>query len=576
MGFYFKKSKSVGPVRVNLSKSGVGVSTGVKGARMSFGPRGTYVNLGRNGIYYRKKIGGRKASQKNKSGFNNSPAVQPQLDYTQVDTSYEDVIRVADNANSDSILGQEIVKDINRSRLVFWLWLLASIALIYFLKEWGLLLMIVTVAFLGRFFSARLSFELDSEAELEWKKLTEIIYGMRDSKKLWLVETASYNANTKVHAGAYRNISRGDATVRLIKAKRGTGLRVKADVATALIKSKKCKILFIPSGILVKKGSKYVAYSYEQINLYASTTNFIEHGSIARDAEVVRRTWQYVNKNGTADKRYNNNKQLPVCLYGTLDIRGNNLDVELQTSNKTVTKNVGSAYQHYKNYVRRIGSSNTGIQISQVSPASVTSSNGNQFISYEERKILEEMNQTLRELGKNGYVEVLEEQLECRINFVDGQLYQQHALFLYSADKMVSDRLSSMEYMLNANTQYKNVIQPVSERDFLVHLYMDNLDSFKKELPLSRKLTDALEKASIWKSGYQVDKANQDINRDQTDIREILSSGADLFSGEIDSSSEYDAYEGLFEDETAGASKTEGSDGKQDAVDELLDFFDEE
>ena len=576
MGLYFRKSKSIGPVRVNLSKSGVGVSTGVKGARLSFVPRGTYVNLGRNGIYYRKKIGGKKASQKSSVGYNESPAVQPQLDYTQADTNYEDVIRVADNANTDSILGQEIVKDINRSRLVFWLWILASIALIYFLKEWGLLLMIVTGAILGRFFSARLSFELDSEAELEWKKLTEIIYGMRDSKKLWLVETASYNANTKVHAGAYRNISRGDASVRLIKAKRGTGLRVKSDVVTALIKSKKCKILFIPSGILVKKGSKYVAYSYEQINLYASTTNFIEHGAIAKDAEVVRRTWQYVNKNGTADKRYNNNKQLPVCLYGTLDIRGNNLDVELQTSNKTVTKNVGSAYLHYKNYVRRIGNSNTGAQISQISPTAVTGETESRFISYEERKILEEMNQTLRELGKNGYVEVLEEQLECRISFVDGQLYQQHALFLYKADKMVSDKLSSLEYALNANTQYKNVIQPVSEREFLIHLYMDNLDSFKKELPLSRKVKEALEKASVWNPEYQEDNANLGTSCNQPDFSEILSSGADLFSGEIDSSSEYDPYAGLFEDETDDDNNAEGSDGKKDAVDELLDFFDEE
>ena len=57
MGWYFRKSKSVGPFRVNLSKSGMSFSTGVKGARMSFGPRGTFVNVGRNGIYYRKKLG---------------------------------------------------------------------------------------------------------------------------------------------------------------------------------------------------------------------------------------------------------------------------------------------------------------------------------------------------------------------------------------------------------------------------------------------------------------------------------------------------------------------------------------
>jgi hypothetical protein len=56
MGFYFRKSKSFGPIRLNFSKSGIGVSTGVKGARLIFSPNGTYVHLGRHGIYYKKKI----------------------------------------------------------------------------------------------------------------------------------------------------------------------------------------------------------------------------------------------------------------------------------------------------------------------------------------------------------------------------------------------------------------------------------------------------------------------------------------------------------------------------------------
>ena len=105
---------------------------------------------------------------------------------------------------------------------------------------------------------------------------------------------------------------------------------------------------------------------------------------------------------------------------------------------------------------------------------------------------------------------------------------------------------------------------------------MDNLDSFKKELPLSRKVKEALEKASVWNPEYQEDNANLGTSCNQPDFSEILSSGADLFSGEIDSSSEYDPYAGLFEDETDDDNNAEGSDGKKDAVDELLDFFDEE
>lgn len=39
MGFYFRKSVNLGGLRFNLSKSGVGVSTGFKGFRIGSGPR---------------------------------------------------------------------------------------------------------------------------------------------------------------------------------------------------------------------------------------------------------------------------------------------------------------------------------------------------------------------------------------------------------------------------------------------------------------------------------------------------------------------------------------------------------
>lgn len=58
MGWGFRKSFKFGPMRLNLSKSGIGVSAGVRGARISAGPRGTYLNVGRGGLYYRQKIGG--------------------------------------------------------------------------------------------------------------------------------------------------------------------------------------------------------------------------------------------------------------------------------------------------------------------------------------------------------------------------------------------------------------------------------------------------------------------------------------------------------------------------------------
>jgi len=57
MAWFFKRSVKFGPFRLNLSKSGIGVSAGIRGARVSTGPRGTYINVGSKGLYYRQKIG---------------------------------------------------------------------------------------------------------------------------------------------------------------------------------------------------------------------------------------------------------------------------------------------------------------------------------------------------------------------------------------------------------------------------------------------------------------------------------------------------------------------------------------
>ena len=59
MGFRFRKSVKIGPVRLNVSKSGLGVSAGVKGARIGVNSKGkVYGSVGAKGMTYRKQFGG--------------------------------------------------------------------------------------------------------------------------------------------------------------------------------------------------------------------------------------------------------------------------------------------------------------------------------------------------------------------------------------------------------------------------------------------------------------------------------------------------------------------------------------
>ena len=57
MGWYLRKSFRLGPVRFNLSKSGIGTSIGVSGLRVGTGPKGSYLHGGRGGLYFRERLG---------------------------------------------------------------------------------------------------------------------------------------------------------------------------------------------------------------------------------------------------------------------------------------------------------------------------------------------------------------------------------------------------------------------------------------------------------------------------------------------------------------------------------------
>ena len=85
MGWYLKKSFAFGPLRLNLSKSGLGASVGVKGLRVSTGPKGKQIHAGREGLYYRASLNSPKRppladpelSEPEVEAIDNDPASRP-------------------------------------------------------------------------------------------------------------------------------------------------------------------------------------------------------------------------------------------------------------------------------------------------------------------------------------------------------------------------------------------------------------------------------------------------------------------------------------------------------------------
>lgn len=75
------------------------------------------------------------------------------------------------------------------------------------------------------------------------------------------------------------------------------------------------ELFFFPERLIIKRKHQYGAIMYKNIQCQSEITRFIESEGVPGDAIVVDHTWRYLNKNGTPDKRFKNNYQLPICQY---------------------------------------------------------------------------------------------------------------------------------------------------------------------------------------------------------------------------------------------------------------------
>lgn len=102
MPFYIRDSVSLGPFKINLSKSGLGISAGVNGFRIGTGPKGHYIHAGMSGVYYRKTLGGLGRKPK-------SATAQESTDYTSEISKFAPNEKLPTYMTEDGVLMRRII-----------------------------------------------------------------------------------------------------------------------------------------------------------------------------------------------------------------------------------------------------------------------------------------------------------------------------------------------------------------------------------------------------------------------------------------------------------------------------------
>jgi hypothetical protein len=340
MGFYLRKSLSVGPFRFNLSGSGVGVSVGVPGLRVGSGPRGNYVHLGRGGVYYRHTFS---------DSVPTVPIATQQGSMQEIESGAAAAIV---DSSSEELLAELRAKQRKLTLRPFAIFVAILLFLMAFSSGSGWTVLFAAVFGLVLILAARyrdriaktvvILYELEPPVEDAFRRFTEWAQALAGVCRMWHVDAAAQVQDRKYHAGASNLVQRHVAIVRASEPP-----MVKTNVPVLKLGAGRQTLYFLPDRLLVYDASDIGAVSYRTLSLSAAKQRFIEEESAPSDATIVDHTWKYVNKSGGPDRRFRDNRQLPVCLYDELVFRtANGLNEVFQISRSGVAEGFVAAVRY--------------------------------------------------------------------------------------------------------------------------------------------------------------------------------------------------------------------------------------
>lgn len=352
MPFYIRKSVSAGPFRFNLSKSGIGVSAGIKGLRIGTGPRGHYIHAGRGGLYYRSSIQSGNKNNRSQPSPAISQPTQPQPasyadpDIEMIRVSSASVLEMEDSRFAE-ILTELKTKQNSTSLRTLLSWIGGGIMAIATLTSgtggfiFGAVLLAAGFLLGGWLDSFRrtsiLLYDLEEETQAAYENVTVAFDTLASCVGKWHIDAGGSVQNIhawKRNAGAHHVVDKRQTSFSYSLPR-----VVTSNITPPAIQSGKETLYFLPDFLLVVENGKIGAVAYDNLTIHAQESNFIEDGSVPSDTKIVWHTWKHPNKDGGPDRRFADNYQIPVCRYENIHLTSTNgLNELLQVSRSGVAQ----------------------------------------------------------------------------------------------------------------------------------------------------------------------------------------------------------------------------------------------
>jgi hypothetical protein len=192
--------------------------------------------------------------------------------------------------------------------------------------------------------TTQLAYDLSDSAKAQQQELEGALGHLMRSGAIWRLDSQSDVLDWKRNAGAAYNVNRERISIR-----RTVPPRVESNIVPLCLDLGKLKLFFLPDQVLYWQRGLFASIEYDSLKLDAASTRFIEDAVQTSDSKQVGTTWRYVRKDGGPDRRFNDNRQLPVMQYGVVSASSSSgLNLVLHTSNMDAASSFSATFKTFQ------------------------------------------------------------------------------------------------------------------------------------------------------------------------------------------------------------------------------------
>lgn len=311
------------------------------GFRIGTGPRGNYISMSGGGFTYRTSLGSR--SPHGVSFPEAIPASREDAEPRQgqrfipsgsTTVAPLEVIQSADVRQLSDTDSADLVEEINvkRRKFAVWYWPLVLLGVLWFeaLQVDGAsnsvfigVLAVLSIATLAGCYwlylwdearrSTVLFYDFDDVAARTYEHVLSAFEALRDCRAAWRILASGQVLDGRYNAGAGQTLKRKPTSLDT-----GGVKHVKCNIDVPCLEAGRNRFYFYPDRVFIVSGRHAAVCTYDSLDIRTRPTLFVEEEQVPSDSNVVDHTWRFVNKNGTPDRRFKNNRQIPIAQYEEL------------------------------------------------------------------------------------------------------------------------------------------------------------------------------------------------------------------------------------------------------------------